>query len=52
VTVRDAIGHIEPLESGEKSKSDRYNFAKVHILNHIEWMKATPEGQTAIDNIL
>lgn len=50
VTVREAIGHLESLESGEKSKTDIYHVAKTHNENHIRWMKATPEGQTALDN--
>lgn len=49
-TVRDAIGHLEPLESGEKSLNDPYHYAKKHNENHIKWMKATPEGKTAFDN--
>lgn len=49
-TVRDAIGHLEPLESGESSKEDPYHFAATHNVNHVRWMKATPEGQTAFDN--
>lgn len=49
-TVRDAIGQLEPLESGEASKHDPYHFAARHNENHVKWMKATPEGQTAFDN--
>lgn len=50
VTVRDAIGHLEPLESGEKSETDIYHRARLHPERHIEWMKHTPEGQTALNN--
>lgn len=49
-TVRNAIGHLESLKSGEASKKDRYHFAPKHNPNHIKWMSATPEGQTAFDN--
>lgn len=50
VTVRDAIGHLEPLEAGERSLTDSYHFSPKHNDRHIKWMKATPEGQTAFDN--
>lgn len=49
-TLRDAIGHLEPLESGEKSKKDAYHYALNHNEKHIKWMKATPEGKSAFDN--
>lgn len=49
VTVRDAIGHLPSLESGEKSKIP-WHFARRHIDKHILWMKHTPTGKTAYEN--
>jgi len=51
ITVRNTIEYLESLESGEKSLTDNYHFAKIHSRKHIKWMKATPEGKTALDNI-
>lgn len=48
-TVRDAIGHLPSLESGEKSDIP-YHFAKKHNERHILWLKNTPTGKTAINN--
>ena len=50
ITVRDVIGDLPSLESGEKSKI-KYHNAKEHNKNHILWMKHTPTGKTALDNI-
>ena len=49
ITVKQAIGNLPPLESGEKSDIPRH-YAKKHTDRHIEWMKNTPTGQTAFDN--
>ena len=49
ITVREAIGHLPSLESGEKSDIP-YHFAKNHNKRHILWMKHTPTGQTALNN--
>ena len=38
ITVRDAIGDLPSLESGEKSNI-KYHNAKEHNKNHILWMK-------------
>lgn len=51
-TVRNAIGHLPSLSSGEKWEEDPYHFGAKHNENHIRWMTATPEGQTAFDNTL
>ncbi len=48
-TVREAIGHLPSLESGEKSDIP-YHFAKKHNDRHILWLKHTPTGKTALDN--
>lgn len=53
LTLKDAIGdHTEfpTLESGESS-SIPWHFAPKHNPNHIKWMSATPEGETAFNNI-
>ena len=49
ITVKQAIGNLPPIESGEKSDIPRH-YAKKHTDRHIEWMKNTPTGQTAFDN--
>ena len=49
ITVRDVIGDLPSLESGEKSNI-KYHNAKVHNKNHILWMKHTPTGKTALEN--
>lgn len=48
-TVRDAIGHLESIESGMKSNLP-WHYAKKHNKNHILWMANTPTGKTAFDN--
>lgn len=49
ITVKEAIGHLPSLESGQKSKIP-WHFARNHAKNHILWMKHTPTGKTAFDN--
>ena len=49
ITLREAIGHLPSLESGEKSKI-KWHFARVHSELHIETMKHTPEGKSAFQN--
>lgn len=49
VTVRDAIGHLPSLESGEKSDI-KWHFARIHDKNNVLWMKHTPTGCTAFKN--
>ncbi len=49
ITVREAIGHLPSLESGESSDIPLH-VSKVHNPNHVLWMKHTPSGQTAHDN--
>jgi DNA (cytosine-5)-methyltransferase 1 len=49
ITVREVIGHLPSLESGEKSTIKWHN-AKKHNENHITWLKHTPTGKTAFDN--
>lgn len=50
ITVKEKIGDLPSLESGEKSDI-KYHFAKKHNENHILWMKHTPTGKTAFDNV-
>ena len=49
ITLREAIGDLPSLESGEKSMIKFHN-AKVHNLREIECMKYTPEGCSAMVN--
>lgn len=48
-TVRDAIGHLPSIEAGESSDI-QWHFARKHMKKHIEWMRYTPTGKSAIDN--
>jgi DNA (cytosine-5)-methyltransferase 1 len=49
-TVRSAIGDLESLKSGQKSKTDLMHFALNHAKRHIQWLSATPEGKSAHEN--
>lgn len=49
ITVKTAIGHLPSLEAGESSKIPLHK-AKSHNARHIEWMKHTPTGETALNN--
>jgi DNA (cytosine-5)-methyltransferase 1 len=51
ITVRDAIGHLPSLESGQACQIYPFHKAKKHSENHIRWMSHTPSGQTAFDNV-
>jgi DNA (cytosine-5)-methyltransferase 1 len=51
ITVRDVIGDLPSLESGDKSDI-RWHNAKNHNDNHILWMRHTPTGQTALNNLV
>jgi len=50
ITVRDTIGHLPSLESGEVSEIHKWHRARKHNDNHIKWMSYTPTGQTAFKN--
>ena len=50
ITVRDTIGHLPTLESGELSEIHKWHKARTHNDNHIKWMSYTPTGQTAFKN--
>ena len=49
VTVREAIGDLPSLESGEKS-SIKWHYARIHDERNIECMKHTPTGASAFWN--
>lgn len=49
ITVREAIGNLPSLEAGEKSNI-KWHFARKHSKNHIDCMRHTPTGKTAIEN--
>ena len=49
ITLREAIGDLPSLESGEKSNIKFHN-AKVHNPREIECMRYTPEGCSAMVN--
>lgn len=49
VTLRDAIYHL-PRLSKDDITEDPYHYCPKHNEQHIRWMSATPEGQTAFDN--
>lgn len=49
ISVRETIGDLPSLESGEVS-STKYHNAKKHNCNHILWMKHTPTGKSAFEN--
>ena len=48
-TVREAIGYLPSLESGEKSNI-KWHFARNHDENNVLWMKHTPTGCSAFKN--
>jgi DNA (cytosine-5)-methyltransferase 1 len=48
-SLRDAIGHLPSLSNGEHSNLP-WHFASNHNPNHVKWMSATPEGETAFNN--
>ena len=49
ISVRDAIGHLPSLESGQKS-AIKWHYARKHSERHISSMRHTPEGCSAFDN--
>ena len=49
ITLREAIGDLPSLESGEKS-TIKYHYALKHSPMHIEVMSHTPEGCSAFKN--
>lgn len=49
ITLREAIGHLPSIESGEDS-GIKYHIGPKHSEKHIEVLKHTPTGKTAHDN--
>lgn len=49
ITMREAIGDLPSLESGEKSNIKNH-YARVHTAQHILVMKNTPTGHSAFEN--
>jgi len=49
ITVKEAIGHLPSLESGQDS-GILYHSAKKHNDRHIHFLKHTPSGKTALHN--
>jgi DNA (cytosine-5)-methyltransferase 1 len=49
ISVRDAIGHLPSLESGESSDIP-WHYARKHTKNNILWMKHTATNKPAIEN--
>lgn len=49
IIVRDVIGDLPSLESGEKSNI-KYHYSKIHNNREILWLKHTPTGCSAFDN--
>lgn len=50
ITVKDAIGNLPSLESGQKSNI-KFHEARKHNANHILWMKHAPSGKSAFQNV-
>lgn len=50
-TVRDVIGHLPSIESGQKS-GVKWHFGRKHSKEHIVCMKNTPEGKSAFENLI
>lgn len=49
ITVKDAIGDLPSLESGEKSNLKNH-YARKHTTNQVLWMRHTPSGHSAFEN--
>jgi DNA (cytosine-5)-methyltransferase 1 len=49
ISVKDVIGHLPSLESGENSHIP-YHYAKEQSPNHLECLKYTATGKSALDN--
>jgi len=49
ITVREAIGHLPSLESGESSNIP-FHKSKIHNERHKLWLRHTATGKTALNN--
>lgn len=50
ITMREAIGNLPSLESGEKSNIKNH-YARVHTAQHVLIMRHTPTGHSAFENL-
>lgn len=50
ITLKEAIGNLPSLEAGEDS-GIKNHWARKHPSNQIEWMRHTPTGCSAVDNL-
>jgi DNA (cytosine-5)-methyltransferase 1 len=50
ITLKDAIYHLPSIESGDTTDL-KWHFGRKHIKSHVECMKHTPTGKTALDNL-
>ncbi len=50
ISLREAIGHLPSLEAGETSYLKNH-WARLHPKSQIEWLRHTPTGCSALDNI-
>jgi len=46
----DAVSDLDYIESGEKSRTDKWHFAVSHPDHVIEWLVDVPQGASAHDN--
>lgn len=51
ISLREAIGNLPTLEAGLDS-GIKNHWARKHPDNHIQWMKNTPTGETAFNNVV
>ena len=49
ISVRQTIGHLPSLESGEKSDI-KWHYARNHDRKHVLWLSHTTTGESAFDN--
>lgn len=50
ITLREAIGNLPSLESGENS-GIKNHWARKHPKEQVDWLRHTPTGCSALDNI-
>lgn len=51
ISAQEAIGFLPSLNAGEVSDI-KWHFARKHSQEHIEWLKHTPTGKSAFDNLI
>lgn len=50
-SVRDVIGHLPSIESGQKTEI-KWHFGRKHSKEHVVCMRHTPEGKSAFENVI